>query len=156
MAEAIGVISGLAGLTALAFDTSVSLYELVKSYQCHPKTVRELMKVLEALRGALNPLAETIKTATDVDLSALQFPLERCIEACTEFEKEIRKCSLRSGGDRTSFRDWAKLQYMGGNIDGFRQLLDGYKTTIGIALTHANLYIHYFTIVFRAVLICPT
>lgn len=155
MVEVIGVVSGLAGLTALAVETSASLNELVKSYQRHPKTVRELMQVLEALRGVLNPLAETLKTATEVDLSALRFPLERCIEACTEFEKEIRKCSLRSGGDRTSFRDWAKLRYMGGNIDGFRQLLDGYKMTIGIALTHANLYIHYSTPEFRTGLTCP-
>ncbi|KAH8751160.1 hypothetical protein BGZ57DRAFT_775119, partial [Hyaloscypha finlandica] len=41
--------------------------------------------------------------------------------------------------NRTSFRDWAKLRYMGDNIDGFRQLLAGYKSTIIIALTDANL-----------------
>ena len=140
MAEVIGVVSGLAGLIALAGQTSLSLYELIKSYRSHPITVRELMQVLEALRGVLDPLAETIKAAKDVDLSALKFPLERCAEACTEFEKEIRKCSSRSNGDRTSFRDWAKLRYMGGDINGFRQLIQGYKMTIGIALTHANLY----------------
>lgn len=33
-------------------------------------------------------------------------------------------------GSRTSFRDWAKLRYMGDDIDGFRRLLAGYKLTI--------------------------
>jgi hypothetical protein len=74
-----------------------------------------------------------------VDLSALELPLLRCGNACKEFEQEIIKCSSRSGGSRTSFRDWAKLRYMGDNIDGFRQLLAGYKSTINIALADTNL-----------------
>lgn len=138
--------SGLPDLIVLAGKTSFSLYKLIKSYPKHTKAIRELTQVLEALHSVLDTLAETIKSATDVDLSALKFPLERCTEACTEFEKEIQKFSSRSSGDRTSFRDWAKLQYMGDDVNGFRQLLEGYKTTIGLALTLANLYYSTFQI----------
>ncbi|KAL7954775.1 hypothetical protein V8C34DRAFT_317028 [Trichoderma compactum] len=54
-------------------------------------------------------------------------------------ETQIKKVSSRSTGTRTSLRDWAKLQYMGEDMDGFRRLLAGYKMTITIALTDANL-----------------
>ncbi|XP_044715337.1 uncharacterized protein HRG_10916 [Hirsutella rhossiliensis] len=49
------------------------------------------------------------------------------------------KCVSQSGGTQTTFRGWAKLKYMGDDIDGFRRLLSGYKSTITIALTDANL-----------------
>jgi hypothetical protein len=42
--------------------------------------------------------------------------------------------------DRTSFRDWARFKYSGcDSIDGFRQQLIGYKATINVALSFANL-----------------
>ncbi|CZR62675.1 uncharacterized protein PAC_12572 [Phialocephala subalpina] len=139
MAEAIGLASGLLTLAGFAFQSSITLYQTVQSFRFHPKQLRDLKEELEALSGVLTSLTETVSAATDVDLSALGLPLLRCGNACKEFEQEILKCSSRSGGSRTSFRDWAKLRYMGDNIDGFRQLLAGYKSTINIALTDANL-----------------
>jgi hypothetical protein len=139
MVEAIGVASGLLALATFAFQSSVTLFKTVQSFQFHPKRVRELLEDLQALTGVLSSLTETVGAATDVDLSSLDLPLLRCGSACKEFEQEIMKCSSRSGGGRTSFRDWAKLRYMGDDIDSFRQLLSGYKSTIIIALTDASL-----------------
>jgi len=138
MAEAIGLASGLVTLAAFAFQASVALVKTVRSFQVHPKTVRDLAEELEALVSILGSLSETV-SGTDVDLSGLNLPLLRCGKACQEFEAEIIKCSSRSGGGRTSFRDWAKIKYMGDDVDGFRQLVSGYKTTIIIALADANL-----------------
>ncbi|KIW87200.1 uncharacterized protein Z519_12102 [Cladophialophora bantiana CBS 173.52] len=139
MAEPIGLASGLLALATFAFQSSITLYNTVQSFQSHPARVRDLLEELQALNGVLGPLTETVGTITDVDLSALDLPLLRCGNSCKEFEQEIKKCSSRSGGSRTSFRDWAKLRYMGEDIDGFRRLLAGYKLTINIALTDANL-----------------
>jgi hypothetical protein len=139
MAEPIGLAAGLLALAGFAFQASVTLHNTVQSFQFHPKQLRDLNEELEALSGVLGSLTETVSATTDVDLSALDLPLLRCGNACKEFEQEILKCSSRSGGSRTSFRDWAKLRYMGDNIDGFRQLLAGYKSTINIALMDANL-----------------
>ncbi|OBT40151.1 hypothetical protein VE00_09803 [Pseudogymnoascus sp. WSF 3629] len=139
MAEPISLASGLLALATFAFQSSITLYKTVQSFQFHPKRIRDLKEELEALSGVLGSLTETVSATTDVDLSALDLPLLRCGNACNEFEQEIMKCSSRSGGSRTSFRDWAKLRYMGDNVDGFRQLLAGYKSTINIALTDANL-----------------
>jgi hypothetical protein len=139
MAEPIGLASGLLTVATFAFQSSITLYKTVQSFQNHPKIVRNLEEELEALSGVLDSLIQTVKATTDVDLSALDFPLRRCGSACKDFEQEIMKCSSRSGGSRTSFRDWAKLTYMGDDITAFGLLLAGYKSTIIIALTDVNL-----------------
>lgn len=139
MAEAIGLASGLLTLTTFAFKSSVALSDTVKSFQSHPKRVRELLDELETLSGALGSLTETTGAIDDIDFTALKLPLLRCGTACEEFKREIIKCSSRSGESQTSFRDWAKLKYLGGDIDGFRQLLSGYSLTITVAVADANL-----------------
>ena len=139
MAEPIGLASGLVALATFAFQSSVALYETVNSYHSHQQRIRDLAEETSALSGVLGSLTETISASTDLDLSALEIPLRRCGKACQEFEQEIKKCSLRSGGNRASFRDWARLRYMGEDVDGFRRVLSGYKMTITIALSDVNL-----------------
>lgn len=139
MAEPIGLASGLVALATFAFQASVALYTTVNSYNSHQQRVRDLAEEASALSGVLGSLTETISASADLDLSALEIPLRRYSKACEEFEQEIKKCSLRSGGSRASFRDWARLKYIGEDIDGFRRVLSGYKLTITIALSDANL-----------------
>lgn len=139
MAEAIGVASGLVALSTFAFDASITLYQTVRSFQSHPKHVRELLDELQALTEVLAPVTDTVSATTDVDLSALEFPLLRCGTACKEFEQEIRKCLPQSEGGRMSLRGWARLRYKGDDINGFRESLSGYKLTISIALADAHL-----------------
>ena len=100
--------------------------------------MRELREELEALNEVLKSLQETA-TNTNADLTTLQRPLIRCGKACKDFEAVIDKCTEHSGGPRTSFRDWAKLKYMGDDITGFKNMLAGYKSTIIIALGDANM-----------------
>ncbi|KAF7517933.1 hypothetical protein PCG10_000731 [Penicillium crustosum] len=139
MAEPIGIASGLVALAGFAFQSSIALYDSVQSYQSHPKRVRDLTEELETLNGVLGALRDTVNANTDINLTSLGYPLLRCGNACKDFEEELKKCSTRSSAGKTSFRDWAKLKYMGEDIDGFRRMLAGYKSTIIIALTDANL-----------------
>ncbi|KAM4062385.1 hypothetical protein HRG_011168 [Hirsutella rhossiliensis] len=139
MAEPVGLASGLLALATFALQSSITLYSTVQSFRDRPKRVRDLIDELEALSGVLGPLTETVSAVHTVDLSALDRPLLRCGHACAEFNQELMKCVSQSGGTRTTFRGWAKLKYMGDDIDGFRRLLSGYKSTITIALTDANL-----------------
>ncbi|RYP36253.1 hypothetical protein DL768_010950 [Monosporascus sp. mg162] len=139
MAEAISLSSGLVALVAFALNSSTLLYNTVQSYRSHPKNVRDLQEELEALAVVLRALSETVEQSKATDFTALKLPLFRCGNACKEFDEVIAKCSSRSGGSRTSFRDWAKLKYMGDGIDEFRRMLAGYKSTINIALADANL-----------------
>ncbi|KAK5074422.1 hypothetical protein LTR70_010235 [Exophiala xenobiotica] len=142
MAEPISLASGLLALATFALQSSVTLYNRILSFKSHHTRVRDLVEVLEELQGlseVLNPLSETIRATTEIDFSPLDLPLLRCGNACKEFEQELLKCSSRSSNDRTSFRDWARLRYMGDDIDNFRRILAGYKLTITIALADANL-----------------
>jgi Fungal N-terminal domain of STAND proteins len=139
MAEFIGVASGWLAQASFAFQSSITLVKTLQSFQHHSERVRALKEELEALIAVLDPLIEKFGPTTDVGLSALGLPLRRCGIACKEFEQEIVKLLSRSGGSRMNFRDWAKLRYMGDDIDGFRQLVAGYRSTIVIALTDANL-----------------
>ncbi len=141
MAEAIGVASGLVALATFAAKCSVSLYETAKSYQCHQQRVRELIDETSALSDVLHSLAEAARANPKLHIPALAIPLQRCAKVCQEFEQEISKFSSRSDGTKTSFRDWARLKYMGEDVDGFRRLLSSYKMTITVALTDASLYV---------------
>jgi len=140
MAEAIGLASGLLALAVFAFQSSVSLRHAVDSFQSQKKVIRELKEELEALNGVLQSLQQAAADNSE-NLSGLNLPLFRCGKACKDFEEVIIKCVAHSGGSRTSFRDWAKLKYMGDDIAGFKDMLAGYKSTINIALADANLYV---------------
>jgi hypothetical protein len=139
MADPISLASGLLALVVFAHKSCLTLHKTIQSFKSHPKRVRDLADELEALIGVLESLTETIGSDTDVNLSALDLPLRRCGTACGEFLQELQKCCARSGGDKTSFRDWAKLRYMGDNIDDFKNSLAAYKSTITIALTDVQL-----------------
>lgn len=138
MAEPIGIASGLLALAAFAFQSSTQLYQLFQSFQSHQRVVRELREELEDLNGVLRSLQETA-ASTDADLTTLKLPLLRCGKACKDFEAMIVRCTANSSGSRTSFRDWAKLKYMGDDIGEFKTMLAGYKSTISIALGNANM-----------------
>ncbi|KAH8648324.1 hypothetical protein BGZ60DRAFT_390547 [Tricladium varicosporioides] len=138
MADPISTASGVLALALFAFKSSTVLYQLVDSFRSNQRTVRELKEELEALNGVLQSLQETIPGA-DVDLTTLKLPLLRCGKACKDFEAVIIKCTAHSSESRTSFRDWAKLKYLGDDIAGFKNMLAGYKSTISIALSHVNM-----------------
>jgi hypothetical protein len=139
MADPTSLTSGVLTLVIFAHKSCLTLYTTIQSFENHPKRVRDLIEELEMLIGVLESLSDTMRSHTDVDFSALDLPLRRCGSACDEFLQELQKCCSRSGGDRHSFRDWAKLRYMGDNMDDFKDSLAAYKSTINIALTDMQL-----------------
>lgn len=141
MAEPISLASGIVALATFAFTSSVSLYQVVGSFQNNQRNMRRLKEEVEALNGVLRSLRGIAagNPAGLEGLDGLNLPLLHCGKACKDFEAEIIKCTAHYGGSRTSFRDWAKLKYMGDDIAGFKNMLAGYKSTIIIALGDANL-----------------
>lgn len=139
MAEAIGLAAGLATLATFALQSSIALFETIRSFQSRPMQIRNLTEELESLSEVLHTFTETAEIMHDDDLSALHIPLHRCGNACKELEQKILKCFTQSGDSRTSFCGWAKLKYMDDDIDGFRRRLSAYKLTFCIALAGTNL-----------------
>lgn len=138
MADPISLGSGLLALVVFALQSSKTLYQTFDSFQNNGITVRELKQELTSLNDVLQSLQETVNQ-DDTNLSALKLPLHACGKACTEFAAVVAKCTVHSNGSRTSFRDWARLSYMGKDIAEFRRLMAGYKSTIAIALGDANM-----------------
>ncbi|OGM41919.1 hypothetical protein ABOM_009807 [Aspergillus bombycis] len=137
MAEALSLASSLVALAAFAFQTSKSLYQVVESFKSTKRVIRDLRFEIESLTQALATL-EKAAVDNEAQLMALKLPLLRCGKTCKEFEGVINRCTSHSRDQRTSFRDWAKLQYMGGDITDLRTALAGYKATINIALGGAT------------------
>jgi hypothetical protein len=139
MADHIGMASGLIAAATFAFQSSVALGKTVKSYNSRQQSVLDLEEEISALSAVLDTLTRTISASSDLDLSVLQLPLRRCKTACQEFEQAIKQSLSRSSNDRANLRDWARVRYMGEDINGFRRVLSGYKMTITIALCDVNL-----------------
>jgi hypothetical protein len=139
MAGTVNLDSVLLRQLSFALQSGIKLYKTVECTQTQSQSALSLLEELDDLNGILSSFAEAIGVSADVEFYALRLPLQRCGNACTEFEKEVLKCLSRSGGNSTNFQAWANLRYMGDDILGFRQLLARYKSTINIARIDASL-----------------
>ncbi|OAF54981.1 hypothetical protein VC83_08537 [Pseudogymnoascus destructans] len=123
MADPLSVTASLLALVTFAAKSTQSLHQLISSFQSSQRTIRGLKEELEALNAVLQSLHATISNG----------------KACQEFEAIVLKCTNHSNGTRRSLRDWTTLTYMAGDINAFKNMLGGYKSTIAIALGDANI-----------------
>lgn len=140
MADPLSATSAVLAVVTVAIQSSKALYETVRSFQNHQRAVRHLLDELVALNKVLQSL-QALAGHDVTTFVSLKLPLEQCSQACSEFEEMVVRCSKHAGGPRTSFRDWARLRYMGNDIAGFTGMIAGYKSTICIALADANLQV---------------
>jgi len=140
MADPLSTASGLVALITFALQSSKLLYDTVVSFQRLPQFIQDLKNELEALDGVLQTLQRTVE-GSDVDLTALELPLRQCGKACKAFDALIAKCSRHTTDSNRSWRDWARLRYMGDDIIGFQKMLAGYKATITLALSSVNMLV---------------
>ncbi|XP_014550607.1 hypothetical protein COCVIDRAFT_31696 [Bipolaris victoriae FI3] len=138
MADPISAASAIITLVTFGIQSSSMLYQTFKEFNSHHKHVRELKTELDALSLVLASIHQAILD-NEADFTPLKLPLFRCGSACIEFNMVVRDATKQSHGSLASFRDWAKLKYLGDDIDGFKALLANYKSTITIALCDANL-----------------
>lgn len=71
-------------------------------------------------------------------LALLKGPVDRCRQLCHAFETVMKDFA---GKPSTGFRDWAKLEFMKGDINEFMKTLSGYKLMISIGLGTITLYV---------------
>ncbi|EGR49569.1 uncharacterized protein TRIREDRAFT_106437 [Trichoderma reesei QM6a] len=139
--DPVTITSGVFHILTGALESSKSLHETVQSFKNHERTIRELRSELESLIQVLESLRSIV--ASDEEgpvVSMLKNPVLRCHQICQEFNAVIIKCTRHSsGGSRTSFRDWTRIRYMGGDVRDFKDMLAGYKATIAVALGSLNM-----------------
>ncbi|CAG8022163.1 unnamed protein product [Penicillium salamii] len=130
MADPLSITASVLAVINAAVQSTKSLHEAVSRFKGRDKTLGRLQDELYGLTKILNSL----KQATDVEasmLDLLQGPVDRCSQVCHEFEEAMESFWRKS---KTGFRDWAKMEFMRGNINEFIDILSGYKSTISIGL----------------------
>ena len=138
MAEPISIASGVLALATFGVQATASLLQVIKDFKRAPSTVRQLKEELEALITVLQSL-EANTADTETNFAALKTPLYRCSKACQDFEAKLSHFAGRSNSAKANFQDWTKLKYLGSDINGFKDMVAGYKATISIALCNINL-----------------
>ncbi|KAL4958695.1 uncharacterized protein BDV14DRAFT_186237 [Aspergillus stella-maris] len=137
MADPVSVASGVIAISGFALQASKLLYQTIEQFRSSKRAARELRDEVEALQQTLKVL-EHVVTEYEAELSVLKSPLFRCGIACNELSDLISRCVKHSDGQRSSLRDWTKLQYLGDDITNYKNVLANYKATINIALGGAT------------------
>lgn len=126
-----GSITGIGlAIVPLAVQSIKSLKDTVTRYKGRDKTLARLHHVLEDLDNIL----EVLERAVDSEASTralLEGPVSRCNVLCRDFETAMQAFG---GTSRMGFRDWARMEFMAGDINEFMDRLEGYKATISVGL----------------------
>ncbi|KAF1817811.1 uncharacterized protein K489DRAFT_293706, partial [Dissoconium aciculare CBS 342.82] len=130
MADPLSIAASLLAISTAAIQSAKSLREAVKRYKGRDKTLGRLQDELDHLSKILESLTQTVATEESL-LALLQGPIERCDQVCREFEAAMEGFSQKS---KTGFRDWARMEFMRGDINEFIETIAGYKSTISVGL----------------------
>ncbi|PNP75823.1 hypothetical protein FNYG_10901 [Fusarium nygamai] len=126
-----GSITGIGlAIVPLAVQSIKSLKDTVIRYKGRDKTLARLHHVLEDLDNILEVLERTVDSEASTR-ALLEGPVSRCNILCRDFETAMQAFG---GKSRMGFRDWAKMEFMAGDINEFMDRLAGYKATISVGL----------------------
>lgn len=140
--EAVGAASAIVTLVQVTFESTLFLYEKIRSWQEAPAKVRSLRDELSLLKTALESLRNTATENNTANLDALQKPLDMLDRLCKDFAAFIEHNTTHSTDGKISKRDWVKLEYRGGDITDFKDKLASYRLTILVAIGDANLLVN--------------
>ena len=100
----------------------------------------ELKHQLSALANVLRSLHD-LAEHDDTICALLEAPLRQCCVACEDFRALLEDCRRNAKDGKPSFSEWMRLRYRNGDIVSFIESLGMYKSTIGIAVADANLWV---------------
>ncbi|OOF95205.1 hypothetical protein ASPCADRAFT_169601 [Aspergillus carbonarius ITEM 5010] len=130
MADPLSIAASVLAVITATVQSTKSLQGTVKRFRNRDKTLRRLQNELEDLTTILESLQQVTNNEKSM-LALLQGPINRCNQICRDFEQSIK---VFSGKSTTGFLDWAKMEFMRGNINEFIDTIAGYKATISVGL----------------------
>lgn len=139
MADPLSVIASLLAVATAGVQSTRSLKEAAKRYKTRDATLRRLLDEIEDTENILGALEQLLGAATSEPALAtdasmaklLRGPIARCSQVCSEFEEAMAQFSRKS---KTGFTDWAKMEFMRGDVNQFIETVAGYKATISVGL----------------------
>lgn len=144
MAETPERVPQVARLAAFARSCSVALHHAISSHHSLQRRVRDLGDETNDLVQVLESLEAAARVKPQLQNPSLETPLKHCARACQEFKQQIKRLSSTTGHPGQSSCNWSSLRYLGEDINGFREILSGYKMTMVVALTDAAMYVRCF------------
>ena len=135
MADPLSIAASSLAVITTAVETTKSLYATVKRFKDRDKTLRRLQDEVGDLTHILESLQQAINSEESMVI-LLRDPVKRCSQVCHEFEQSM---VAFSGKSKTGFRDWAKMEFMKGDINEFIDTVAGYKSTISVGLCTVTL-----------------
>lgn len=142
MADPLSITASLLAVITAAVQSTKALRETITRFKDRDKTLARLQDELCDLITILGSLEQVIGTETSM-LALLNAPIERCAQVCREFEKSMESFSRKS---KTGFRDWAKMEFMRGDIHEFIDTISGYKSTISVGLGTLTMFVKHLII----------
>ncbi|PKX88608.1 uncharacterized protein P174DRAFT_446454 [Aspergillus novofumigatus IBT 16806] len=129
-ADPLSIATSLLSVTSATIQTTKSLYDTVQQFNNQNKSLHRLQDELEELTNILFALTEVTNAETSMS-ALLQAPIHQYSQICREFEQSLKAFS---GKSKTGSRDWAKMEFMRGDINKFIHTIAAYKLTISVAL----------------------
>lgn len=137
MADPLSISASLLAVVTAAIQSSKSLCATVQRYKARDKTLNRLHGELEDLINILDALQAAAGTEAQI-LKLLEGPIDRCNHVCRDFELAMEKFKDKS---TLGLIDWARMEFMTSDINGFMDALSGYKATIGVGLGTITMFV---------------
>jgi hypothetical protein len=137
MADPLSIGASVLAIVTAAVQSVKLLNDTVARYKGRDRTLHRLQNELQDVSGILDTLKEAIIAEASIS-ALLKGPVGRCSEVCQEFRQSMLSFSEKS---KTGIRDWAKLEFMRGDINEFIDTISGYKSTIAVGLALVTLYV---------------
>jgi hypothetical protein len=143
MADPLSISASVLAVVTAAIQSSKSLYATVQRYKNRDKTLNKLQNELEDFVNILTSLEAAIGTEAAI-IMLLKKPVERCNQICQDLEATIERFGKKSA---LGLVDWARMEFMASDINGFMDTLAGYKSTISVGIGAVTMLVTYaFTI----------
>ncbi len=140
MADPLSTAASVVALVTVTVQSVKALYETVSRFKGRDKTLQRLQDELQGIISVLDALKEVAHAETSIS-TLLKGPIDRCSEVCKEFEQSMKSFNQKT---KAGFRDWAKLEFMKGDINEFIDTISGYKSTIAVGLGTITMYLCWY------------
>lgn len=137
--DPLSIIASVLAIVTAGLQSTRSLKAAIHRYKTRDMTLLRLLAEVKDIENILQSLAQLLDAtnqqpavAAETSMTELLCgPIERCTQLCGDFESAMGRFS---GKSKSSFTDWARMEFMRGDINQFVDTLAGYKATISVGL----------------------
>jgi hypothetical protein len=137
--DPLSITASVVAIIAAAIQSVDALHATVSRYKGRDRTLQRLQNELDDILGILESLEQIIHTEATMS-ELLQGPIDRCSKLCEQFKQTMDSFSQKSN---TGLRDWAKLEFMRGDINEFIDTISGYKSTISVGMGAITMFVNF-------------